>query len=412
MKTNLKLLAGFVITVCIASHAQVAPEATGPAVARTGEKLQYAARYSQTGQFSSSLPSAQTSTVSGSLGYANGNDHVPFNMDYSGGYTWILTGPDYGSGEFHRLFLSQGVNSHQWKLLLSDDVAYLPQSPTTGFSGIPGTGEPIGGIPVTPPTSTQSILTLNTHAVTNSAMGELSYDKNNATNLSFSGSWDLLRFPNNDGLDTDALFADAMYVRHVNGRNALSGDYKFAQFTYPGLTDQFDTNAALFGIEHRWTRSMSTSLAAGPEWISNSTTSGVPSSTNVTVNASISDQLRFGAASVAYNRGVNGGSGYLIGGLYDSVTGGLSREFGVNVNLGVTGGFQRTSGLNNNGITDGTYGGAEATWHLSRTIILFANYTGTYQTTTSALPTNALNQLLQVIGFGVGYSPREARGKQ
>jgi hypothetical protein len=115
---------------------------------------------------------------------------------------------------------------------------------------------------------------------------------------------------------------------------------------------------------------------------------------------------------VGYSRGANGGAGYLIGGQVDSLTGGLSRDFGMNFTLGLSGGFRRTAGLNNNGTTNGTFGGAETTWHLGRSIIVFANYTGENQTTTSPLPSSALNQLLQVIGFGVGYSPREPRGKQ
>jgi hypothetical protein len=412
MKMTLKLLTWFSVFVCVAGHAQVAPEATGPAVTRGSDKLQYALRYSETGQFSTVYSSWQTSTVSGSVGYANINEHRPFVLDYAGGYTWTLTGPDYGSGQFHRLFLSQGLASRQWKLLLSNDFSYLPQSPTTGFSGIPGIGEPIGGTGPAPPSSSQSILTLNTHALYNNTAGELAYDPSPATSLSFGGGWGLLRFPDNDGLDTNTLSADAQFIRHLNGRNALSANYKFSQFTYPGYTVTFETNTALFGVDHRWTRNITTGVAAGPDWITSSNPAAVPSSTGVAANASISYRLRFTSANATYVRGVSGGAGYLIGGEVDALTGGLTREFGPNLSLGLSGGFDRTSGLISNGTTDSTFGGAQATWRLGRNIIVFGNYTGTNQSTTSTLPGNVLNQLLQVVGFGVGYSPREARGKQ
>jgi hypothetical protein len=412
MKTTLKFLAGFLVTLCIAGHAQVVPEATGPGTLKASEKLQYAVRYAETGEFSTSFPDWQTSTVSGSIGYESSNEHLPFTLDYAGGYTWTLTGPDYQSGQFHRLFLAQGIASRQWKLLLSDDVSYLPQSPTTGFSGIPGTGEPIGGTSPAPPSSSESILTLNTHALSNITAGELSYAPSAATTLSFGGGFGLLRFPNNDGLNTNSLSANALFMRQLNGRNALSGSYLFSQFSYPGYSDTFEMNAALFGAERKWTRNLTTTVAGGPQWITSSTTTVVPSSTNVAANAAVSYRLRFASASVGYSRGANGGAGYLIGGQVDSLTGGLSRDFGTNFTLGLSGGFRRTAGLNNNGTTNGTFGGAETTWHLGRSIIVFANYTGENQTTTSPLPSSALNQLLQVIGFGVGYSPREPRGKQ
>jgi hypothetical protein len=48
----------------------------------------------------------------------------------------------------------------------------------------------------------------------------------------------------------------------------------------------------------------------------------------------------------------------------------------------------------------------EGTWRIGRDLIVFANYTGAEQSSTSPLPTNALNQLLQTIGFGIGFSPR------
>jgi len=145
-------------------------------------------------------------------------------------------------------------------------------------------------------------------------------------------------------------------MRQLNGRNALSGSYLFSQFSYPGYSDTFEMNAALFGAERKWTRNLTTTVAGGPQWITSSTTTVVPSSTNVAANAAVSYRLRFASASVGYSRGANGGAGYLIGGQVDSLTGGLSRDFGTNFTLGLSGGFRRTAGLNNNGTTNGTFG--------------------------------------------------------
>jgi hypothetical protein len=406
MKTTLKLLA-FFFTVCSVAGAQVEPAATAG-----GASLNYALRYAQTGYISSgSLGNSQYAVASGNLGYINGSERLPFTADFGGGYDWKISGTSYATGLFENLWLSQGIVRRNWKVLLNDSVSYLPQTPTTGFSGIPGIGEPIG-VPNPAPPSSQSILTLNTHVVNNVARGEYEHSLNYATSLSAAGSYDLLRYPDGNGLDTNDETGDAALAWRLNGRNLLSGTYVYSDFSYPGYNVTFETNTGLFGYQYKWSRNLSTNVSVGPQWISSSETSVVPPSTNVAASAAINYTLRFTSASLTYSRGTNGGSGYLLGAESDSVIGNFSREFGKNLTIGLTGGYQRTAGLNNNGVTSANYGGAEATWRIGRDIIVFANYTGTDQWSTSTLPANALNQLMQVVGFGIGYSPRETHFKQ
>ena len=142
------------------SYGQAVPSAsTGTA------SLQYSVRYSETAEFGGTIGNWHTITPSASLDYANGRKGFPFSLEYAGGYTSSLSGPSYSNGLFQRLLVSQGIEHAKWNLLMSDDVSYRPQAPTTGFSGIPGIGEPIGGGTNLPPG--QLILTLNTHALEN-----------------------------------------------------------------------------------------------------------------------------------------------------------------------------------------------------------------------------------------------------
>jgi hypothetical protein len=90
----------------------------------------------------------------------------------------------------------------------------------------------------------------------------------------------------------------------------------------------------------------------------------------------------------------------------------VSHQYGLNWTIGLTGGFQRTAGLNNNGVTEAVFGAAEGTWRIARNMIVFANYTADDQWSTSTLPTNSLNLLLNTIGFGIGYSPLPRRVRQ
>jgi hypothetical protein len=410
MKTILKL-AIFLLTVSAAASAQVSPAATGPNTVPISGNLQYAFRYAQAAQFATIEPTVQTSAVSGTLNYANMNERRPFVLDYGGGYTWTLLGPEYETGLFQRMRISQGSDFHKWKFLVSDDVSYLPQSPTTGFSGVPGTGEPIG-VPNPAPSTSQTILTLNTHALDNMVSGEVVHAISFATTVSANGGWEILRYPDGNGLDTNSVALDGRVAQRLTGRNSLLGRYVFSRYTYPASTVSVTTNTGYAGFRRMWSRNLVTEFSAGPQWTASTDNSIVPTNLNFASTANLLYKFRYSSANVTYNRGTNGGSGYLVGAKIDQLQGGVSRQLGINWNVGLTMGYSRTSGLDNNGSTNATFGGAQATWHASRNLIVFASYTGTNQSSSSALPTNALNQLWQVIGFGFGYSPRVAHLRQ
>jgi hypothetical protein len=419
MKMAFKLMM-FLFTACAATDAQVVPEATGPTGLPVSGDLHYDLHYSQTAEFGGSLGNWQTANASGDAGYANGNTRLPFRMNYTGGYTWTITGPSYLTGLFQHLFLSQGFVWHKWSVMASDDVSYTPQAPTTGFSGVPGTGEPIG-TPNPTPASDQSILTVNTHVIDNNANGELQRQLTSATTLSVGATSILLRYPNGNGTDTDSLMANAGLTRRLNARNSLLGQYTYSQYSYPGYGFSIRTNTGLFSYSRTWSRRLSTTVGAGPEWIDESDIAGLPpalastagttaspgNSTRISGNAEAKYQMRFGSASVSYNHATSGGAGYLAGAEVDSVDGNFTRDFGRNLTIGITGAYRRTDGLVADEVISGKYGGAQATRRLGRYLTLFANYTATDQSTNPALATNTLSQLLQVIGFGIGYSPRE-----
>jgi hypothetical protein len=138
------------------------------------------------------------------------------------------------------------------------------------------------------------------------------------------------------------------------------------------------------------------------------------------VNASASYEIKSMTATLGYFQGTSGGAGVLesFGTNNKDLSGGLSRQFGRNLTISASGAYMRTQALISGlalelgsaqpgGVTNGVYGGAGATRRLGRYITIFANYTATQQSSSSALPTNAISGLSQVIGFGIGYSPRQ-----
>ena len=408
MKKTITLLAVY-FAALVVSPAQVVPEATGPGGGATaGSNLNYALRYAQTARFWAQNPTEQNSSLSGSVAYANGNERYPFNLEYAGGYQWNISGPSQVTGLFQHLYLSQNIVGRRWQIQLSDDTGYYPQSPITGFSGIPGIGEPIGVTNPAPP-SGQTILGVDTNVVENHAQGHFLQNLSNSLIVDVGGSSDLLRYPNGDGLDTDTVNGSGQLAKRLDGRNSIYGKFQYSEYSYPGYTITFTTDTGLFGYDHKWTRNLTSQIAAGPEWISSSDTLAVPTSVNFSALASVHYALRFDSASLTYMHGTNGGAGYLLGAESDAIQGGYSRGVGPNLTFGLTGGYDRTAGLNGNGVTNSIFGGAQTSWRVRGDLIVFANYTGTDQFSSSALSSTALSQVMQVIGFGIGFSPRETQ---
>jgi hypothetical protein len=408
MKTTLTLLA-FLFTFAAGARAQVSPQATAGAAV-----LHYSAQYAQVADlYGGSLGNSMNSVLSGNLEYANGFKRLPFSVTFGGGYSWNIAGTSYGNGLFENLLVSQGIVGHKWNIEVSDEISYFKEAPITGFSGVPGTGEPISGPNPAPPSS-QTIFTLNTRTVSNMANGEFEHSLNHATSLNVGGGSELLRYPDGNGLDSNALTANAGLTRRLNARNSVSGQYSFTDFSYPGGNQSqpissFVTSAAFFGFQRVWNRQISTSFSVGPEWTSSSNSAEIPSSTSIAGNATATDQFRFGSANLNYSRGISGGGGYLVGSEVDTISAGFARDFERKLTVNLTGGYMRTSALANGGNIDGKYGAAMGTLRLSRYFTAFASYTSTDQSTGSSLPGNALSGLWQVVSFGVGYSPREKR---
>jgi hypothetical protein len=413
MKTTLISL--LLAAACAAAGAQVVPEATGPGLPVSG-KLHYDLRYSQTAEFGAYLDGQQRSFASGDAGYANTSERLPFTMQYGGGYAWTWAGPSEAGDVFQHLSLTQGIVGRSWNLTASDSVSYTFETPTTGFSGVPGSGEPVGEPGSTTPTD-QTVLALNIRTLDNFTTIGAGHRLDYATSLNVGGSVGQLHYIDNNGLNTDMLMADAGVTRRLNARSSIAGQYAFSRFSYgsTGSTSQTSTeqlsfmeiNTAQLSFIRQWTRQIHTSASAGPQWISSSNSAIVPTSTNVAVSASVSDTFRVGTASLNYSHGVQGGAGFYLGAESDIVSANLSRRLGRSATAGVTGSYRRTAGLNDNGVTIGKYAGAQASRRLGRDFDVFANYTAMAQSSSSTLSTSALSGLTQVVGFGIGYSPRE-----
>jgi len=418
-------MAILLLTVSAASRAQLAPATPGPASIDesfglpVSGTLHYDLRSAQTAQFGGYQGGQRLIYTTGDASYANTGKRLPFSMQYGGGYGWAWAGPPLVGNVFQRLSLSQGMVGRMWNLMASDNVSYTFETPTTGFSGVPGTGEPIGGPGTTTPPD-QTILTFNTRLFDNFTKIGFGHSLDSATTLNLGGSSGQMRYIDQNGQNIDTWMVDAGVARRLNARNSFSGQYSFSRFNYVGSILEANpeqisfsqANTVQCSLSRQWNPHLVTNASVGPQWISSSNSAIVPSSTGVSANASASDTFRFGSASLTYSHGTTGGSGYMLGAESDIAMANFGWSFDKNLTIGVTGSYMRTAGLSNSGVISGEYGGVQATRKLGRYCNVFASYTAVDQSSSLLNSPNVLNGLWQTIGFGIGYSPREIRLKK
>jgi len=292
-----------------------------PAGTSGGANISYSMRYSQSAQFGSSMGDWQMISPSGSVDYENGSAIRPTALSYTAGYMQTLNDNSTyaaSTGFFQRLSLSHGYTGKKWDFGLGDDVSYRPQSPITGFSGVPGIGEPIGGIGSAPPPG-ESIVMLNTHALNNNSHVQMQRILNYATSFVAGLSYQLLLFPDGNAFDTRTLETNGGINFRLDARNSITTQYVYSRFSYPDYDFHLRTDSAMFGFERSWTRSFKSSASVGPEWIQsaesgNSAGKTIPSSTAISAQADLTYQTHFGSAGANYRRGTTGGSGYMISG--------------------------------------------------------------------------------------------------
>lgn len=425
MKMALTLL---LATAPVALHAQASPTASIPVLSdlripKINGNLQYGLNLSElinTGypsQDGNSRLTKQTS-ISGDIGYTNRSETVPFSLIYTGG---VQVGTY--TGTFQTIALTQGWVHRGWSLNASDVASYLPQSPTVGLSGIPGTGD-LGLAPIIGGGPSQSILSLNSNRVSNNLSGSATRALTSRTSLSAGASYGKLYFlGDTGGLNNDQITANVTANRRYDARTSVNISGIYSQFSF-GVGDgsSFKSEGVTAGVQRQLRRDLSLTASAGPQWINAAPTLGIPSRLSTTASFGLALTRRIANFSVNYSRGVNGGSGAQAGALSDAVVGVASRAFGINwassLNVGYTRSRSLTDavlpvpsliGLYNNSDFSTLYVGGQASRRISRPISVYASYTASNQSFNNqrvVLAPNVLNGLLQTFAFGISYSPR------
>lgn len=400
-------LLGFLVTISLSASAQVEPAATGPS--RPSGSFNYSLHDSETAWWSGTLGNQWANSVSGIADYRTGKTRQPFTVQYAGGYTFTLSQPTYDTGYFQNLAMTESIGGHKWRVSIADIISYRPQSPTFGLAGVPGSGDILTGPPTTG-TPTETVLTENTHTINNVTSVSYGLPVNYALSISVAGNYQILRFPDGNGLNTTAFFGSFGASWRFDAKTTVNTDLSEAAYTYAGSPITFRTTSVLGSISHNWSKGFSTHASVGPSWISSSGGSLIPSSTHLSLAAGVSYHKRFDTISGEYYHGDNEGSGIFYGAQFDSLSVVYSRKIEQRTTLSARFGYERNTSLQAGaGSTSGIFSGVSLSRKLGRLFSLGGSYLITEQTSSSQLPNNVLNAVLQGITVSVGFAPRGMR---
>ncbi len=352
-----------------------------------------------------------STSFSGDASYLSGNTRHPFSAIYSGGI--LVANSGQPNTVYQSLALSQSYSTKTWNFSVQDAVSYLPESPVSGLSGIPGVGDL--GIDPTPIGSDAGIGILTNYGprVSNTISGSVSRVISGHLSAQASGYDEEQRFIGDNsglGLDNSGEGGSAGVSYHLDGRSAISGNFNYSRFSYSGLNYNFTTESGTVDYSRQWSRRLSTDVYAGPQYITNTNPLFGQPSTQIAAGGSATYNGRIAFYTLGYSRGANNGSGVTPGAFSDSVVGAVHRQFGRDWSVSGSLSYSRSRSLPGaslyNLAYDGVSASAQGVRRLGRRFSAYASYTLEEQTSAAnSAGQNAFNGTYNIFGIGISYSP-------
>ena len=350
---------------------------------------------------------------SGNLAFITANQVHPFSMIASAGGSWG-TYPQ-SSTPYYSVAFSQVLNTRTWHFILSDAPSYLPETPTTGLSGIPGTGD-LGIAPIQVGTSGQGVLTTYATRVSNATTLSVSRSLTGKTSFQTLGTYSTLFFVGNSngGVNTDTLSISGGLSHRITGRSSLSASYAYSESFYGPGQSGFISQTTSASFSHQFSPRLTFGLSAGPQWTTYTNTSpAAPTTLSIYANASIGYTAGLTHYSLSYFSGTNAGSGVSQGARSNGATISASRPIARVWSGAISGAYTQTTSLAaapTSFAAKTIVGSAQISRALARNISIFASYTLEDQPSSGTLAgTNAFAGVYRTAAFGLTYSPRSIR---
>ncbi|MGA7792921.1 MAG: hypothetical protein WCA19_07775 [Candidatus Acidiferrales bacterium] len=292
------------------------------------------------------------------------NGGETFNLGYSAAPTFFgQTSPHY---QFHDLVVSQEADWARWHVLLRD---IFMASPGAAFSG-----QGMGGPGLSAQFSSLLGASLNSFAsgfvpsetintglamrYTNAILGQVEYSFSRRSAFTFSSSYGLLHFTVPGYISSSLFNVQAGYDYLLDPFNSVALLASYGKIDYTG-TGSSTTGTSMIGTGNsvtdyvgalaygrKITGRLAFQVAAGPEEIHSAAPGGVGNFhlLFVSVYSTLSYARRRSGVSFSYVRGLNGGSGVLLGATGNTISGSANYQFTRFWTGSVTGGYA----LNNN----------------------------------------------------------------
>lgn len=285
-----------------------------------------------------------TTYLAGNLSLWEAWSHSHLALNYSGG--GYFSTDNEGNGTYQQLGFAQGFDWRRFQLQFFDEFAYLPTS-QFGFGGLSGIGTPgIGGSlsPVPPLLGgvylpNQTILLANGPRYSNTFAAQANLQISPRSSITLIGSYGLLRFTNPGNIDNDDEIGSIGYNYALTKKDTVGVLYRFTAYHFTGVSQAIGDHTFNVAYGRKITGRLALGLFAGPEIVTfRVPIDGKTQQTNLSVGASLSYGFEWGAVSLAYNHGTNGGSGILAGATGDNInayaTRRITRQWTGRVNLG------------------------------------------------------------------------------
>ena len=350
--------------------------------------------------------------ISGDAAYLSRSEKHPLGMVYSGGYLYNSGG--IASTVFQNLTLSQTYTTRLWNTVLSDSVNYLPESASSGLSGIPGVGDVGVTVPPVGGDTGQDLLSRTGQRITNNASLSIQRQLTGSTSVAGGGGYYIQRFLTDsiNALNTQNIYVQGELNHRIDALSKVQGDYSYSHFSYEGQDFAFTSQKFTVGYTRQVNRKLGVHATVGPQIVSSSGSPLASSSVNASIDAGLAYEAQRYNFSVDYTRGVRAGSGVVQGSFADSVFAGGGRRLGEYMHLAGGASYTHSSSIGN--LTSLPFdfqtvvGNAQVSRTISRNFNVYVSYSLQYQQHSSLLAsTAAFTGTSQTFGFGITYSPRQ-----
>jgi hypothetical protein len=358
--------------------------------------------------------------VSGNVGFLSSSRTHPTSVTYSGGYLHSATGQQ--SPFFQELAASQAYIAGYWIFAVADSLQYVPESSTTGLSGIAGVGDlgtTLGGGGGTGTgTTAQQALTPYATRVSNSTTLQASRRVTSRATLVAAGYIATLRFLDAPGaIETDTYAINTGVSYRLDPRTTVGIAYVASKFFDRNSPYSFIAQTARGSLTRLLTRKLQVSLSGGPQFVTGTTALGATQRLSYTLDAHAGytgNAAQGFGISGGYSRAITNGVGISFGAETDTLSVGASRRLGRSMGISLQANASQSNSLQLQGtpsITLTTFvGSLQVNRVISRELSAFAGYSAQEQSYSGNYAGfRPLNGMSQVVSFGMTYVPRSLR---